>query len=138
MTDFRYMLDTNAIAEMVRNPDGLLAARATALDETVLCTSAIVVSELRYGLQKKGAASLARRVEAVLGEIEILPYDAPVSLAYAETRSTLEKNGRPIGSTDIFIAAHALSLDLTLVTANIRDFSRVEGLKVENWMEPAP
>jgi tRNA(fMet)-specific endonuclease VapC len=137
VTAFRYMLDTNAISEMVRNPEGLLATRATALDDAVLCTSAIVVSELRFGLRKKGAVSLARQVEAVLGEIEILPYEAQVSLAYAETRSALEKKGRPIGSTDLFIAAHALALDLTLVTANIREFSRVEGLKVENWMEAA-
>ena len=81
--------------------------------------------------------SLARQVEAVLGEIEILPYEAPASLAYAETRTLLERRGRPIGATDLFIAAHALALDLTLVTANIREFSRVEGLKVENWMEAA-
>lgn len=132
------MLDTNVISELVRKPDGVLAARATALDDAALCTSAIVASELRFGLRKKGAVSLARQVEAVLREIEILAYEAPASLAYAETRSALEKKGQPIGSTDLFIAAHALSLDLTLVTANIREFSRVEGLKVENWMEATP
>lgn len=138
MMAFRYMLDTNAISEMVRNPNGVLADRAKAAPTEELCTSAIVVSELRYGLRKKGAVSLARRVEAVLEEIEILPYDTPVSFAYAQTRDALERKGRPIGYTDLFIAAHALSLELTLVTANIREFSRVEGLKVENWLEPAP
>lgn len=138
MTDFRYMLDTNVISEMVRNPEGAVAGRATALPAEALCTSAIVVSELRYGLKKKGAVSLARRVEAVLDEIAILPYDTPVSFAYAQTRDALEKRGQPIGYTDLFIAAHALSLDLTLVTANLREFSRVDGLKVENWLESTP
>ncbi|UDF30195.1 UNVERIFIED_ORG: type II toxin-antitoxin system VapC family toxin [Roseateles sp. XES5] len=138
MTAFRYMLDTNVISDMVRNPDGLAARRVSSLDDDALCTSAIVASELRYGLRKSGAVALARRVEAVLGEMEILSYDAPVSFAYAQARSTLEKKGQPIGATDLFIAAHALSLDLTLVTANVREFSRVEGLKVENWLEDAP
>lgn len=138
MTAFRYMLDTNVISDMVRNPDGLAARRVSSLDDDALCTSAIVASELRYGLRKSGAVALARRVEAVLGEMEILSYDAPVSFAYAQARSTLEKKGQPIGATDLFIAAHALSLDLTLVTANMREFSRVEGLKVENWLEDAP
>ncbi|MGD9477111.1 type II toxin-antitoxin system VapC family toxin [Shinella sp. G-2] len=132
------MLDTNVISDMVRNPDGLAARRVSSLDDDALCTSAIVASELRYGLRKSGAVALARRVEAVLGEMEILSYDAPVSFAYAQARSTLEKKGQPIGATDLFIAAHALSLDLTLVTANMREFSRVEGLKVENWLEDAP
>ncbi|WP_411034986.1 type II toxin-antitoxin system VapC family toxin [Shinella sp. BYT-45] len=138
MTTFRYMLDTNVISDIVRNPDGAAARRVATINDDALCTSAIVASELRYGLRKKGAVALARRVEAVLGEVEILPYDAPVSFAYAQTRSTLEKSGQPIGYTDLFIAAHALSLDLTLVTANVREFSRVEGLKVENWLEARP
>ena len=138
MTAFRYMLDTNVISDMVRNPDGLAARRISSLDDDALCTSAIVASELRYGLRKSGAVALARRVEAVLGEMEILSYHAPVSFAYAQARSALDKKGQPIGATDLFIAAHALSLDLTLVTANMREFSRVEGLKVENWLEDAP
>jgi tRNA(fMet)-specific endonuclease VapC len=138
VTAFRYMLDTNVISDMVRNPEGAVAGRATAVRTDELCTSAIVVSELRYGLRKKGAVSLARRVEAVLEEIAILPYDMPVSFAYAQTRDALERKGQPIGYTDLFIAAHALSLDLTLVTANTREFSRVEGLRVENWLETRP
>lgn len=138
MTAFRYMLDTNAISDMVRNPEGAAARRAATVADEALCTSAIVASELRYGLSKKGAVALARRVEAVLGEVEILPYDASASLSYAQARNALERRGQPIGSTDLFIAAHALSLELTLVTANVREFSRVEGLKVENWREPAP
>ena len=138
MTALRYMLDTNVISDMVRNPDGAAARRVVEVGDDALCTSAVVASELRYGLRKKGAVALARRVEAVLQEIVIVPYDAPVSFAYAQTRSTLETKGHPIGATDLFIAAHALSLDLTLVTANVREFSRVEGLKVENWLEAAP
>lgn len=138
MTDYRYMLDTNVISEMVRNPGGSLALRAESIGQEALCTSAIVASELRHGLRKKGSDALTYRVETALEQIPILPYDAPVSNTYAATRFALEKKGLPIGYTDLFIAAHALSLGLTLVTANIREFSRVEGLRVENWMEPAP
>jgi tRNA(fMet)-specific endonuclease VapC len=129
------MLDTNAISEMVRKPDGAVVLRAKSVGRAALCTSAIVASELRYGLKKKGAAGLEQRVESALEKIPILPYDALASSAYAGARHALEKIGQPIGYTDLFIAAHALSLSLTLVTANIREFSRVDGLAVENWAE---
>ncbi|MDX3927307.1 MAG: type II toxin-antitoxin system VapC family toxin [Shinella sp.] len=132
------MLDTNVISEMIRNPDGTLAMRAKEIGEADLCTSAIVASELRYGLRKKGSQRLTDRVENVLERIAIVPYEEASSWSYAVARDALEKIGQPIGYTDLFIAAHALSLDLTLVTANTREFSCIEGLKVENWMEPIP
>ncbi len=73
MTALRYMLDTNVISDMVRNPDGAAARRVVEVGDDALCTSAVVASELRYGLRKKGAVALARRVEAVLQEIVIVP-----------------------------------------------------------------
>lgn len=138
MTDWRYMLDTNIVSAMLRSPVGRLAERLEATRAERLCVSALVASELRFGARKKDSARLVGLVEEILARVDILPYDAGASVAYAQIRSSLERRGIPIGLTDLFIAAHALSLDLTLVTANVREFSRVEGLKVENWLEPAP
>lgn len=132
------MLDTNIVSAMLRSPAGQLSQRLEAAGLESLCVSALVASELRFGARKKGSPRLVRLVEDMLVRIDILPYDANASVSYAHTRSRLERLGTPIGLTDLFIAAHALSLELTLVTANVREFSRVEGLKVENWLEAGP
>ena len=130
-----YMLDTNIISEALRNPFGRLGDHVAGFEDGLIATSAVVASEMRYGARKKGSARLMERVEAVLARIEVLPYDDRASHHFAEIRATLEKHGRPIGWGDYFIAAHARSLDMTLVTDNIREFSRVDGLKLENWIE---
>lgn len=129
------MLDTNIISEALRNPFGRLTGRVASFENGLIATSAIVASEMRYGARKKGSAKLTERVETILGRIEVLPYDDNASHHFAEIRAGLEKQGRQIGWGDYFIAAHARSLDLTLVTDNIREFSRVDGLKLENWIE---
>ena len=132
------MLDTNIVSAVMREPTGRIAKRMEAAGASALCVSALVASELRFGAQKKQSARLVSKVEGALARVDVLPYDDAASIAYADIRARLEHRGTPIGLTDLFIAAHALSLGLTLVTANIREFSRVEGLKVENWMEAAP
>lgn len=133
-----YMLDTNIISEALRNPFGRLTERVASFRFGLIATSAVVASEMRYGARKKGSIKLTERVEVVLGCIEVLPYDDNASRHFAEIRTDLEKRGQPIGWGDYFIAAHARSLDLTLVTDNIREFSRVDGLKLENWIEREP
>lgn len=138
MNDHRYMLDTNIVSDMVRNPDGRAVARSRAAGVDSLCLSAVTVCELRFGLRKRNSAALSNRVEAFLSAVPALPFAAETSVPFAELRHALERQGTPIGPYDMLIAAHALSLDLTLVTANMREFSRVEGLKVENWLEDAP
>lgn len=130
-----YMLDTNIISEALRNPFGPLKDRVASFENGLIATSAVVASEMRYGAHKKGSARLVDRVELILGRIEVLPYDNNASHHFAEIRAGLERQGRQIGWGDYFIAAHARSLDLTLVTDNIREFSRVDGLRVENWIE---
>ncbi len=127
------MLDTNIISDIVKNPHGPAAQRARAHQDE-LCTSIIVASELRYGCAKKGSPELLRKVEQILGEISVLPLDKPADAFYGGLRCALEVAGQPIGAHDLFIAAHAHSLKLTLVTANIREFSRVQGLNIENWL----
>ena len=126
------MLDTNVISEIVKNPKGRAAERARACKDR-LCTSIVVASELRYGCAKKGSPELLRRVEEILDEIGVIALDVPADAEYGNIRSELGAAGQPIGSNDLLIAAHACSLNLTLVTANVREFSRIPGLEVENW-----
>jgi tRNA(fMet)-specific endonuclease VapC len=130
-----YMLDTNILSDAIRNPFGRAQTYIRHFDKSAICTSAIVASEMRYGAQKKGSSRLVERVEQLLNWIAVLPYDDAASQAYGMVRADLERRGLPIGWGDLFIAAHARSLDLTLVTNNLREFSRVDGLKVENWLE---
>lgn len=129
------MLDTNIVSELVRSPRGNLRARLDAFGGNAVCISVMTAAELRYGVLKKGSAKLAHGVEAVLGDIAVLPFDVPADLEYGRLRARLTAAGTPIGPVDFFIAAHALSLGLILVTANVGEFSRVAGLRVENWLD---
>lgn len=128
------MLDTNIISELVRRPRGPVTDRISKEGEESVCTSIVVAGELRFGAKKKGSARLTRQVEAVLSAIPVLPLNKPADEQYARLRHALEKAGTPVGPNDMLIAAHALSLNLILVTANQREFSRVAGLIVENWL----
>ena len=130
----QYMLDTTVVSEMIRNPAGRAAQRARAAAESV-CISVIVAAELRYGCAKKGSPRLLRRVEEFLSEVPVLPFDVPADSEYGGIRAELEAAGRPIGSNDLLIAAHARALAATMVTANVGEFRRVPGLNVENWLE---
>ena len=129
------MLDTNTVSGLVRNPHGRLLEQIAIVGENRICVSAIAAAELRYGILKKGSVKLERDIEAVLATLDILPFEPPADAFYGQIRHTLTSAGTPIGPVDYFIAAHALSLGLTLVTANIGEFSRVPGLKVENWLD---
>ena len=129
-----YLLDTNVISDMIRNPSGRAATKVASLDEGELRTSIIVAAELRYGVAKKGAQRLAELVDSVLADFEILPWEAPADMSYATVRDGLSRSGQPIGDMDMLIAAHALALDAVLVTDNEKEFSRVSGLKIENWL----
>lgn len=131
----RYLLDTNIISDLVRNPAGQARQRLLAAGDENVCTSIIVASELRYGCAKKGSSKLQQRVEDVLALIPVLPLEAPADVEYGAIRTNLERRGQPIGHNDLLIAAHASVLGTTLVTANVGEFSRIETLKVENWLE---
>lgn len=127
------MLDTNALSELIRNPQGILAQRLNALEPDTVCTSIVAACELRFGAQRKGSAPLTQRVEQLLRALTVLPLDTPADEHYADIRATLERSGTPIGSHDLFIAAHARSRGMTLLTRNLREFQRVPGLTVEDW-----
>ncbi len=131
-----YLLDTNILSDLVRNPQGVVAARITKAGENTVCTSVIVAAELRYGASKSNSTKLAERIDLILSALEILPLEPPADRQYAALRHHFTRQGTPIGPNDLLIAAHALASDLTVVTANVREFSRVPGLKVENWLQP--
>jgi tRNA(fMet)-specific endonuclease VapC len=135
MTSPRFLLDTNILSDLARRPRGAVAARIGAVGEAAVCTSIIVAAELRFGAVKKGSAQLDARIDSLLSAIDILPFDTPADRAYARLRWALEQAGTPIGPNDMLIAAQALAHDCVLVSANIDEFSRVAGLRVENWLE---
>jgi tRNA(fMet)-specific endonuclease VapC len=93
-----------------------------------------VAAELRYGCAKSGSTRLLEAVEELLGEIAVLPFDAPADASYGDIRSALEAAGKPIGANDLLIAAHARASGASVVTANAEEFRRVPGLKIENWL----
>lgn len=130
----RYMLDTNIISDLVRNPQGKAAKRIAQAGEDSVCTSIIVAAELRYGCAKSGSTRLFKAVEDLLGEIDVLPFEVPADAEYGAIRCELEAAGRLIGGNDMLIAAHARATGATIVTGNIDEFRRVRGLAVENWL----
>ena len=130
----RYMLDTNIISDLIRNPQGKAAKRIAKVGEDNICTSIIVAAELRYGCAKSGSERLLKAAEGLLEEIAVLPFDVPADAEYGGIRAALETAGTPIGSNDLLIAAHACATGATIVTANAGEFKRIRGLKVENWL----
>ena len=130
----RYLLDTNVISDLIRNPQGKAAKRIAKVGEDRICTSIIVAAELRYGCAKRGSEKLTKAVEDLLAELDVLPFDSPADAEYGAIRAALETAGTPIGGNDLLIAAHAMAAGAIVVTANADEFRRVRGLKVENWV----
>ena len=130
----RYLLDTNILCDLIRHPQGTVASRISSAGEDTVCTSIIVAAELRFGAEKSGSRKLADRIDLILSALDVLPLEPPANYHYGKMRQQLARQGTPIGPNDLLIAAHALALDLTVVTANAGEFSRVPGLKVENWL----
>lgn len=134
MSEYLYLLDTNILSNLIRYPAGNVATKIATAGEHLVCTSIVVACEIRYGGSKKGSAKLFSRIDELLGILPVLPLSEDVDSHYAEIRLYLEKSGDIIGPNDLIIAAHARSMRLTLVTDNVREFLRVPGLKVENWI----
>jgi tRNA(fMet)-specific endonuclease VapC len=130
----RYLLDTNIVSDLVRNPQGRIAQHIGTVGEAKVCTSIIVAAELRFGAAKKKSPKLTSQLEAVLGAIEVLPFETPADETYGMIRARLEKLGRSIGGNDLLIASQALTYGYTVVTDNEDEFTRVENLQHENWL----
>jgi tRNA(fMet)-specific endonuclease VapC len=130
----RYLLDTNIVSDLVRFPLGRVMQRIQNVGEAQVCISIIVAAELRYGAERRRPSRLTTQVERVLGDLVVLPLEAPVDELYGVLRTRLERAGRTISGNDLLIAAHALTLGCTVVTDNEGEFRRIEELPVENWL----
>lgn len=128
------MLDTNAVSDLMYDPIGPVGQRMAVVGTGDIAVSRIVVAELRFGVAKCGSARLAVQLDRVLSGLAVKAWDAPADQVYGDIRTDLHKRGQPIGGNDLLIAAHALALDCILVTDNEREFSRVPGLRIENWL----
>ena len=132
--NYAYLLDTNIISDLVKRPRGLIFNKIKTIGEKKICTSIIVACELKFGGKKKNSPQLIEKIETILSSIDVLPLTSPVEEYYAKIRTDLENKGTPIGGNDLLIGVQALSLNLTVVTNNVREFSRIPNLKVENWL----
>jgi len=126
------MLDTSAVSYALRGV-GEVGAAIRQRHPSQLCVSAITVTELRYGVEKRRSKKLATAVDAFIAGIAVEPFDADAAGTYARIMIQLEASGQTIGTFDTMIAAHALSLGITLVTHNAKHFKRVKGLLCDDW-----
>ena len=134
----RYLLDTNICIYLINKKPESLISRLKRVMKSGVGLSSITLSELEYGVQKsqrpqENAVNLVR----FLLPFEILPFDEKAAEAYGIIRADLERHGRVIGNMDMLIAAHAKSLDTTLVTNNEKEFRRIPDLCIENWTRPS-
>ena len=131
----RYMLDTNICIYIIKHKPESVYRRLMKIRPEDVCISSITYSELSYGVEKSEQKDRNRlALTLMLSNIEILEFDTAAAEEYGNIRARLEKTGTLIGSLDMLIAAHAKASGCTLVTNNLKEFSRVEGLKAENWV----
>ncbi len=132
----RYMLDTNLCIRVLRDRPPATRDRFN-LEADALCISSIVLSELLHGAAKSARPDHHRiQVERFAARLDVLAFDEPAAHHAADIRAALERSGRPIGGYDLLIAGHARSRGLIVVTANLGEFMRVEGLRSEDWLSP--
>lgn len=130
------MLDTNICIEMLRRPGSRAFRHLSELEVDDVGISSITLAELEYGVNKSSdPIRNAMLLSEAFSKIEIAHFDNQAAACYGQVRCDLELKGKPIGPLDTLIAAHALSLDVTLVTNNMREFKRIKGLKLENWIQ---
>lgn len=131
----RYMLDTNICIYVIKHKPEKVFQKLQEVDPSDVCISSVTYAELVHGVEKSAAVDKNRvALSILLANIEILDFDVNAAEGYGKIRADLEKNGTPIGPLDMMIAGHARSLDYTVVTNNVKEFKRVSGLKIENWV----
>ena len=129
------LLDTNICIYIINTKPPEVLARFQRFRLGEIGVSSVVAAELAYGVAKSASARNRYALEMFLTPLEIMPFDTKAFWAYGDLRAKLEQQGQPIGAMDTMIAAHALALDAILVTNNTREFARVDGLRLENWVE---
>ena len=132
----KYMLDTNICIYAIKHKPESVFQKLQEVEPEDVCISSITYAELVHGVEKSAAVEKNRlALSLLLANIEILDFDADAAGCYGKIRADLERKGTPIGSLDMMIAGHAQSLGYTVVTNNVKEFSRVNDLKIENWAE---
>jgi tRNA(fMet)-specific endonuclease VapC len=130
--NFEYMLDTDTVSFALRG-EGEVGKRLLEHRPSQLCISAMTLAELRYGAERRKSAKISAAIDTFVGNIAAVPFDDASAMEYGRLAGAFAAKGSPIGEFDVLIAAHAISLDLTLITNNLRHFMRVPGLRTENW-----
>jgi len=130
----RYLLDTNIISEVIKKPNGKIARKLSRLKANSFGLSVIVSCEILYGIGKNPSEKIAKQIQRGLQSIPVLDFPADAAKTYGMIRASLEREGRSIGANDLLIAAHAIHANLTLVSDKVKEFERVPGLKLENWL----
>lgn len=130
----RYMLDTNICIYAINHHPTQVKAKLISIGEGQCAISSIVASELAFGVVKSGREDNKANLTRFLSLFDIVPFDDNSIWYYANLRHDLQSKGNIIGALDMLIAAHALALDATLVTNNVKEFERIQHLKVENWI----
>ena len=133
MTARRFMLATDTVSFVLRG-QGDAAAQLTSRAPSEVCLSAISLSELRFGADERRSKRLHHLIDTFTDAVEVLPFDAAAAACFGRVCASLQAKGTPIGTLDTLIAAHALALNLTLVTNNTKHFKQVRGLKTQNWL----
>ena len=132
----RYMLDTNICIYAIKHKPEKVFQKLQTVDPQDVCVSSVTYAELVHGVEKSAAVEKNRlALSILLANIEILDFDVDAADCYGKIRANLEKKGTPIGPLDMMIAGHAMSMGYTVVTNNVKEFSRVPDLKIENWAE---
>ena len=132
----RYMLDTNICIYVIKHKPEKVFQKLQTIHPEDVCISSVTYAELVHGVEKSAAVEKNRlALSILLAKTEILDFDVDAADCYEKIRAGLEKNGTPIGPLDMMIAGHAQSLGYTVVTNNVKEFSRVSALKIENWAE---
>lgn len=132
----KYMLDTDICIFITRKSEPLLLQRIESVPLEQQCISAVTLAELLYGVQVSSKKKVNQEVVDLFAQhIEILDWPQEAAKHYAEIRADLKKKGQQLGANDLLIAAHARSIGAVIVTNNVKDFGRVKGLKLENWMD---
>jgi tRNA(fMet)-specific endonuclease VapC len=129
----RYLLDTNIISDLFRNPGGSIDRALRAREGQEIGTSLIVKGEILFGLKKNNNLRGLRHLELLLDSIQVWPLEEPTEGEYAALRAQMERDGDQVGANDLWIAAQALAID-AIVVSDDRAFQRMAGLKVENWL----
>lgn len=131
----RYMLDTNMCSYILKNHPTVVKQKFDEVGAGTICISAIVLAELYYGAARHPKGVVIRReIDNFVSRLNVIPWDGNAADHYGAIRASLEKAGTPVGAMDTLIAAHAKSCAATLVTNNLREFDRIKGLTVVNWV----